>query len=623
MNSAQPGSPRHLAEVFFSQFRMATTQQIRHRVKRLGMLVALAFAAWAVVALLVHAVARLSHREHPPQWYNSRTDPSKGLVVIVPGWLRGPADMKDVASVVAENPRYRDFAIRLWGYDNERFSNEDPENLATRLIAEIDRIGGNSAPEIVLLGHSLGGLITRRAYLDAAVAAKPWAARVSRIVLLAAPNRGSTATTRSRLLWLGDAFARSVGLGRLIESVYRGAPFVVNLRIEWIRRWPTLPHPPRVTQLIGGKDTEVAEADSSDILQFPNATQRVIATSSHESILSAKESGPVLASLLAEPELRQQPAAVDERCEPPSGAAAAVAAARPPRRVVKVLLAHGIRDYGERFESMAELLQAEAGSANVELITEAPRYEYFSALQFINPVSRRLKVYEFADMYTELLARAPVTADIRFVGHSFGTYLMGKAAQVYKQVTFSRVYLAGSVLPQNYLSDTRVLDEKKIYAVRNDVALADLPVGFLCSAIRRLGLANDIGTAGFDGFTGDTRGALDQVRYFDGGHGIAVEDRVNRKTIARWILADPESHDYNASKIKADVREGYKNATDTAAAMTLIHEEPSNQYKLLSRFAPAFFLLLLAGIACMAIVSQRPLVVLAEVAMLAWLLGVI
>lgn len=58
---------------------------------------------------------------------------------------------------------------------------------------------------------------------------------------------------------------------------------------------------------------------------------------------------------------------------------------------------------------------------------------------------------------------------------------------------------------------------EKTTAVRHDVALADVPVGFLCSAIRGLGLTKDIGTAGFDGFTGVSRGAVDQVRYFNGG----------------------------------------------------------------------------------------------------------
>jgi hypothetical protein len=161
---------------------------------------------------------------------------------------------------------------------------------------------------------------------------------------------------------------------------------------------------------------------------------------------------------------------------------------------------HGIRDFAERFHELQQPLYDSGKSLNVTVISAAPRYKYFSALQFILPGARQNKLYEFADLYTELLATSPISANINFIGHSFGTYLMLKSTDDYSSMKYFRAYLAGSVLKESFFG-TRQLLGKRIDFVRNDIAAFDWPVDILCSALSYFPFGRDIGTGGFNGFT--------------------------------------------------------------------------------------------------------------------------
>jgi hypothetical protein len=103
-------------------------------------------------------------------------------------------------------------------------------------------------------------------------------------------------------------------------------------------------------------------------------------------------------------------------------------------------------------KALEEEARSQAKKKGLIPLTVAPRYKYFSALEFLLPADRRAKTYDFADMYAEMLAKAPVNTPINFAGHSFGTYMMGRCTKEYEAFAFNRVYLAGSVLDERYFS---------------------------------------------------------------------------------------------------------------------------------------------------------------------------
>jgi pimeloyl-ACP methyl ester carboxylesterase len=278
--------------------------------------------------------------------------------------------------------------------------------------------------------------------------------------------------------------------------------------------------------------------------------------------------------------------------------------------VIKVLLVHGIRDYGERFDQIRDAAKKLAMDRGQLLLASAPTYGYFSALQFINPISRQYKVYEFADLYMEMLATPPIDAPIHFVGHSFGTYLMAESAVTYSSVKFERAYLAGSVLSRDYLARHGVLGDCIQY-VRNDLATSDWPVGILCSGISALGLAQDIGTGGFNGFTGVTNeDRYHEVKYFNGGHGKALE-LVNRPTIAAWLLDGPETS-YDTAQVEEILTQD-----------KVLVEDRSYLWGLASRAAPALFIAALMLIAYLLLLGRRPCLALSEILIVMWLLNII
>src|SRR5215208_5624096 len=166
------------------------------------------------------------------------------------------------------------------------------EDLAHRLRNRIDGEWKEhgSYEEVVLIGHSFGGLIARRVYLLAAGAvprepASPWGELVSRIVLFASINRGFNLNRLSWLInivaWLARAFSHRIFY---FEDVLQGSDFVTNLRIDWNRHFgamqdqelegltgPDTPpkSAPLVVQFLGDEDGAMSREDSKDVLAFP------------------------------------------------------------------------------------------------------------------------------------------------------------------------------------------------------------------------------------------------------------------------------------------------------------------------------------------------------------------
>ncbi|MGP0062928.1 MAG: hypothetical protein ACLQGP_04905 [Isosphaeraceae bacterium] len=148
------------------------------------------------------------------------------------------------------------------GWLRNNLSNEDPYDFALDLALMIEeevrrhtlRTGGVGYKRIILMGYSIGSLLVRKAYVIAlgvrddnpyGVPLGPftWAPRVERIVLLAGMNRGYSFDRKPRnMTWrrylprkLFLAAARRLGIARFVRGLMRGAPFVADLRIQWIR----------------------------------------------------------------------------------------------------------------------------------------------------------------------------------------------------------------------------------------------------------------------------------------------------------------------------------------------------------------------------------------------------
>jgi pimeloyl-ACP methyl ester carboxylesterase len=140
------------------------------------------------------------------------------------------------------------------------------------------------------------------------------------------------------------------------------------------------------------------------------------------------------------------------------------------------------------------------------------------------------------DEVTDLLARFPnlEVEELHFIGHSNGTYVVASALEKYRALRVNRVVLAGCVLPRDYRWSALT---GRVGQVRNYVGSDDWVVG-LCPKLFELPgfkfLNNDIGGAGFDGFTdGSVRES--ETYFVWGGHGGALETD-NVQSIVDFIM---------------------------------------------------------------------------------------
>ncbi|MCK6445277.1 MAG: alpha/beta fold hydrolase [Planctomycetes bacterium] len=581
---------------FVEPFLPASATERKRRWKRMSVFVVAAALIWVVGWCVVRLNVALEPETQQAYWYGDEPTGTCDLAIVVHGWTKGPADMEEIASVLREcDPN---LAIRMWSYDASRFSNANPEGLAQDLEREIAELHSRARGRVILVGHSLGGLLLRRSYLTGlARDENGWAAQVDRIVLLAAPNRGTKAISRSLYLAAADALSRSYRVGELIRATYRGAPFIVNLRLDWIREIPKLERPPLVAQIVGNRDDVVSSADSLDGLQFRSAMLRELPNSTHASVVHKRESGAYIKEVLAAPLTTSAP--VDD----------ARGAER--SKVFKALIVHGIRDYGDRFDQLRDAVSGVASSLGYQPLARAPRYQYFSALQFVNPLSRRAKVYEFADLYADLLATPPVDAPIHFAGHSFGTYLLGRSLRDYPAMRFEKAYFAGSVLHESFFSSTgdgAGALGRQIGWLRNDIATEDWPVGILCSGLDKLNLAEFVGTGGFNGFTGIVEEDRHcENRYFPGGHGKALE-RENQASIAAWLVQPSAA--------------GSRGVQGDPALASLLVSTRSACWDLASRLAPLLFVLVVGAAVYLLFFGRRPWISLAAIMALLWFLNI-
>lgn len=472
------------------------------------------------------------------------TETRSKLMILVPG-IGSPTSLATIQARVAA--AYPGWKVAVVEHDVAAFSRTKTltsavAELAHRIRGESGENAGMLVDEVVLVGHSLGGILVRAAYLHglgydrAGSDASPdaWTTKVSRIVLLASPNAGFKATN----LPGGWLYPFVAGLGSFaLEAVHAGAFWLANLRLRWLEvmRRMHADHrndpsgsiePPLVVQVYGAKDRFVTHEDIDDSLYMPRTVRTGVSTGDHGEMVDASETpaGEQRWTELRHALFGTFPDADDF--------------ASPSSEPVYFIL-HGIRAsaYDKWVGDLTRELQR--GQQNVPDPTQrlpkvySLNYKFFSAIEFALRGTRRRNIHQFLDQYMEaVLSHDP--NGFSFMGHSNGTYMMGTAMREVRAVRFRHIMLAGSVLPPDF--DWRSLIQNRQIGsysnsgewqegrVHNDQARVDVPVGILANGLRVLGY-RDIGAGGFRGFEGVTAGDVSSHNArFPKGHGAALMD---------------------------------------------------------------------------------------------------
>ena len=433
----------------------------------------------------------------------------------------------------------------------------DPAKVVCQISDTVEEHSrGSTHSKIVLVGHSIGAVFARKAFLYAMngttdlnretdmlpspckkSSQATWGKKVKRIVLLAGANRGWDISKRKPLdmdwatyvkFWGGSWLARFLDTGQLVRQTEAGAPFMANLRLDWMRwvreqQGNKPENVPDVVQLLGDIDDIVSEEDNKDIRVAASEkfTWIRVRGTGHTDILHMSETNgvdPALAKYREEKFRRaiQQPLDVLRRDseELPYQTDDTVT------HLVFVL--HGIRDLGQwssQFETeLMRQFRLKHGPSE-KLVIASIRYGYFGMGPFVLRADRQKYVRWFMDEYTETLAKYPRVQHVDFVGHSNGTYLLASALEQYVSLKVRNVLFAGSVVRKNYKWH-EVIAREQVTRVRNYVASDDWVVALFPRLFEQWYLrwvGNDIGSAGYQGF--DQIGKqVENIKYIRGSH---------------------------------------------------------------------------------------------------------
>lgn len=454
------------------------------------------------------------------------------LFVLVHGFLGDSKKTQKKWTTVKEALRpYGD--VLLLRYPAWILSNAEPDHVASAVRHAIQN-HAKPYTRIVLVGHSIGALIVRRAFLDEVknFTTNSWAKAVTRIVLLAGMNRGWDVSGQKPMdmywyrhvsYWLGSWFGRLTASGNLIRSTETGAPFIQNLRLDWLHHVQTSAEDriPEAVQLLGDIDDIVSEEDNKDlrVAVAPKFARLRVRGTGHANILD-----------LADKTHFGTPSTLGKYRE----GKLLLAATRPWADIVReneelpydidrdvthiVFVLHGIRDLGQWAANFEEELQRKfrrhpSSTGNAKLAVVSVRYGFFGMGQFLLYANREKYVRWFMDQYTETLARYPNVKRIDFVGHSNGTYLLARALQKYSAMKIDHIVFAGSVVPKNYQWNT-LFQDGRVKSVRNYVASDDWVVALFPRFFESWGMRffdNEIGSAGFNGFSWEGMDPRSQV----------------------------------------------------------------------------------------------------------------
>lgn len=432
-------------------------------------------------------------------------------------------------------------------YPNPLISNDDPEDISVRIAHQISlAFKERSYDRVVLIGQSMGALLIKRVFLEAESTNEPWTSAVKRIVLVAGMNRGwdisgkkpSDMTLWTRLkIWFGAWGGRLLGIGGLLLSAETGAPFVANVRVDWIKR---MANPAKrkieIVQLLGDIDDLVSADDNKDLQAVgrENFVWIKVRGTGHPNIVDFSDQRKAGGITLGEYRRGKFKLATTETDFRKLAQSNEVLPSQPDENVTDIVfVVHGIRDLGEwaagfehelQKKHSALLLKAKNLSPRRKLTVVSARYGYFGMGPFLLKPVREKYVKWFMDEYTETRAKFPNAKRLHFIGHSNGTYLLASALTQYTSLHFDRIVLGGSVVQTSYDWEEQLQNRavsasleqpNHIPRVLNYVASDDWVVALFPRFFERWPmtlLKNDIGSAGFNGFDSNTN----QVRNIEG-----------------------------------------------------------------------------------------------------------
>jgi pimeloyl-ACP methyl ester carboxylesterase len=480
-----------------------------------------------------------------------RRGDSRELAVLVHG-LGSSRLVKDVKETLAECLPDADLMVPR--FRSTLFSNADPSDLAAQLSDLIEAAEQNQPrggyTRIILVGHSFGALLARKAYVFACgenhelrrggliPGTKSWAKKVERIILLAGMNRGWSVTPKPRhrswakscLYWAGETIAWLTRTGYLLRSLRRGSPFIANLRVQWISLARQGGMLPTTIQLLGDIDDVVSDTDNIDLQSGAQFIYLKVPNTGHETVVQFQGAAGEYrkqkfceALLTGIEELKTEYTIPDKQKPNPDV-----------EQVVFIM--HGIRDLGDWTDRLAAHIRERAQAIHRKVATVTSGYGYFPMGKFLLVGERQKNVRWFMDQYTEALAKYP-NARLEFVGHSNGTYLLASALTHYQACSFDRAVFAGTVVRRDFDWDQMVADGR-ISALRSYVATADWVVGIFPHVFEYLPKAlrsADIGSGGFLGFE-KFEAKRNEVRFIAGAHSAALCGN-NFGPIAQFILS--------------------------------------------------------------------------------------
>ncbi|GAA1800250.1 hypothetical protein [Agromyces neolithicus] len=471
------------------------------------------------------------------------TEPRTRLIVFVPGIGRDRSDalIQRITGAAPRGARVEKFEqpVRPWSV------RETPDRAARNLNAFIER-QARDVDDITLIGHSLGGLIARSAWLKGlgydSGSPSEWPAKLDRIVLLGVPNGGFK--FREGVHFLKALYALATPFADFgIEHAKAGGYWVTNLRLRWLDAFRDIPAQmwPYVAEVIGVDDPLVIGEDLKDSDWLPNTATFRLDGTDHAGLVDvrtdddAKRRWPTLARAIFG----------DEQPTPPVSRIST-------QRVYFIF--HGIRASAD--DDWVETMREELAKTGARIV--APDTGYFSAFEFALPFVRNRKSHDFLEKYGDLA----VTHDpdnFAFLGHSNGTYMMGRSMLRVPAVRFRTILLAGTVLNPSY--DWELLRERRQVgsylnmkdgtrrwrqgAVHNERARTDIPVGVLAAFLSGLKPFNrDVGPGGTVGFVNaESIVSQDAMRYA-GGHSAALStsSTMRRVEIATFLKEGKPPH---------------------------------------------------------------------------------
>jgi pimeloyl-ACP methyl ester carboxylesterase len=496
------------------------------------------------------------------QEFEERGTSSK-LVVLLHGYTMKPKHLSAVQNTIREMGTLKEADIFTPRLPASTFSFRNPVTMVCQLLSQIDlywdkRIDKHKSPyeSIIIVGHCLGALLGRKLYIYACgetpgapfeddvpaeyKSRRDWAEKVDRIVLLAGMNRGWSISHHMSILKaivftagtvLGSVISHTTKRKPLIFHIRRGAPFLTNLRIQWLAMRNEAPSSgvgsALTVQLLGSVDDMVSPEDNIDLVSGRDFVYLDVPKTGHTNIIDMDDSADGQERIgQFQCALNGTRKDLEDQCALPQDTELTAQ-----HKEVKdvIFIIHGIRDLGYWTHKIARRVKALAKKRHKVFESDTSSYGYFPMLSFIFPWRRRAKVEWLMDQYAEKLAQYP-NASFSYIGHSNGTYLLTKALKEYPCCRFKNVVLAGSVVRTDYDWAT-LLEKGRVMAVLNYVATADWVVAGYPNVLQILNW-QDLGGAGYRGFDSDTP---NQIRYVRGTHSAALNED-NWDSIATFVI---------------------------------------------------------------------------------------